>query len=49
MGLMLSEVITWYKKKNSKLMIFKVNFKKGYDTLSWDYLDYVMRALGFGA
>ncbi|GKB85929.1 putative RNA-directed DNA polymerase [Tanacetum coccineum] len=31
--LMLSEVIEWYKKQNEKLMIFKVNFEKAYDSV----------------
>ncbi|GKB58453.1 putative RNA-directed DNA polymerase, eukaryota, reverse transcriptase zinc-binding domain protein [Tanacetum coccineum] len=33
--LMLSEVIDWYKKKNKKLLIFKVDFEKAYDSVSW--------------
>ncbi|GJV42753.1 RNA-directed DNA polymerase, eukaryota, reverse transcriptase zinc-binding domain protein [Tanacetum coccineum] len=31
--LMLSEVIDWYKKWNKKLMIFKVNFEKAFDSV----------------
>ncbi|GJY94381.1 RNA-directed DNA polymerase, eukaryota [Tanacetum coccineum] len=45
--LMLSEVIEWYKKKNKKLMIFKVDFEKAYDSVSWSYLDYVLIHFGF--
>ncbi|GKB71718.1 putative RNA-directed DNA polymerase, eukaryota, reverse transcriptase zinc-binding domain protein [Tanacetum coccineum] len=33
--LMLIEVIESYKKKNKKLIIFKVDFEKGYDSVSW--------------
>nr|GFA45593.1 transposon TX1 uncharacterized [Tanacetum cinerariifolium] len=46
-SLMVSEVMEWYKLKWKKLMIFKVNFKKAYDSLCWDYLDYVMERFGF--
>ncbi|GKE72148.1 RNA-directed DNA polymerase, eukaryota, partial [Tanacetum coccineum] len=46
--LMVSEVMEWYKFKRKKLMIFKVDFKKAYDSLCWDYLDYVMERFGFG-
>ncbi|GKE02633.1 RNA-directed DNA polymerase, eukaryota, partial [Tanacetum coccineum] len=40
-------VIKWYKKKNKKLMIFKVDFEKAYDSVSWSYLDYVLIHFGF--
>lgn len=46
--LMLNELIDWYKKKKLKLLIFKVDFEKTYDILSWEYVDNVMDALGFG-
>jgi len=46
---MLSEVIGWYKRKNKKLMIFKVDFEKAFDSLSWEYLDYMMENLVFGS
>ncbi|GKE37190.1 RNA-directed DNA polymerase, eukaryota, reverse transcriptase zinc-binding domain protein [Tanacetum coccineum] len=46
--LMVSEVMEWYKLKRKKLMIFKVDFKKAYESLCWEYLDYVMERFGFG-
>ncbi|GJR71793.1 RNA-directed DNA polymerase, eukaryota, reverse transcriptase zinc-binding domain protein [Tanacetum coccineum] len=46
--LMLSECIDWYKKKSKKLMIFKVNFEKAYNSISWKYLDFILQSLGFG-
>nr|GEX10654.1 RNA-directed DNA polymerase, eukaryota, reverse transcriptase zinc-binding domain protein [Tanacetum cinerariifolium] len=46
--LMVSEVMEWYKLKRKKLMIFKVDFEKAYDSLCWGYLDYVMERFGFG-
>ena len=46
--LMLSEVIEWYKYRKKKLMIFKVDLEKAYDSVSWKYLDYVLNQFGFG-
>ncbi|GJT60451.1 putative RNA-directed DNA polymerase, eukaryota, reverse transcriptase zinc-binding domain protein [Tanacetum coccineum] len=45
--LMLSELMAWYKKRNHKLMMFKVGFEKAYDTLSWKFLDHMLLDLGF--
>nr|GEU58908.1 RNA-directed DNA polymerase, eukaryota [Tanacetum cinerariifolium] len=47
--LMVSEIIEWYKKKNKKLMIFKVDFEKAFDSVSWNYLDFVLLHMGFGS
>nr|GEY46794.1 RNA-directed DNA polymerase, eukaryota, reverse transcriptase zinc-binding domain protein [Tanacetum cinerariifolium] len=46
--LMVSEIIDWYKKQNKNLMIFKVDFEKAFDSVSWRYLDYVLSQIGFG-
>ncbi|GKB82717.1 putative RNA-directed DNA polymerase, eukaryota, reverse transcriptase zinc-binding domain protein [Tanacetum coccineum] len=35
--------------KRKKLMVFKVDFEKVYDSLCWEYLDYVMSQFGFGS
>lgn len=40
---MVNEAITWVKKKKKKMLIFKVDFEKTFDTLNWNYLDDVMR------
>ncbi|GKA15089.1 putative RNA-directed DNA polymerase, eukaryota, reverse transcriptase zinc-binding domain protein [Tanacetum coccineum] len=49
-GLMvLSELMSWYKKKKKKLMLFKVDFEKAFDTVSWKYLDHMLLSLGFGS
>lgn len=29
-------------------MLFKVDFQKAYDSVSWEYLDRVLHAMGFG-
>ncbi|GKA30656.1 RNA-directed DNA polymerase, eukaryota, reverse transcriptase zinc-binding domain protein [Tanacetum coccineum] len=46
--LMVSEIIEWYKKRNKKLMIFKVDFEKAFDSISWNYLDFILSQMGFG-
>nr|GEX47874.1 putative RNA-directed DNA polymerase, eukaryota, reverse transcriptase zinc-binding domain protein [Tanacetum cinerariifolium] len=46
--LMLSEIIDWYKNRKKKMMIFKVDFEKAYDSVNWTYLDYVLIQFGFG-
>ncbi|GKB48040.1 RNA-directed DNA polymerase, eukaryota, reverse transcriptase zinc-binding domain protein [Tanacetum coccineum] len=42
--LILSEIVEWFKKK---LLIFKVDFEKTFDSMSWKYLDFVLFNLGF--
>ncbi|GKC45535.1 putative RNA-directed DNA polymerase, eukaryota, reverse transcriptase zinc-binding domain protein [Tanacetum coccineum] len=46
--LILSEIIDWYKIRNKKLLLFKVDFEKDFDSVSWRYLDHIMCMLGFG-
>ncbi|GKA17777.1 putative RNA-directed DNA polymerase, eukaryota, reverse transcriptase zinc-binding domain protein [Tanacetum coccineum] len=47
--LILSEVIDWFKRINKKMFIFKMDFEKAFDSVSWKYLDYVLLSLGFGS
>nr|GEV44529.1 RNA-directed DNA polymerase, eukaryota [Tanacetum cinerariifolium] len=47
--LMLSKLVAWYKRRNHKLMMFKVDFEKAYDTVSWKFLDRMLSTLGFGS
>nr|GEX04653.1 RNA-directed DNA polymerase, eukaryota, reverse transcriptase zinc-binding domain protein [Tanacetum cinerariifolium] len=35
--LMLSEIMDWYKQRNKKMMIFKVDFKKAFDLVNWNH------------
>ncbi|GJY06599.1 RNA-directed DNA polymerase, eukaryota [Tanacetum coccineum] len=46
--LILNEILAWYQERNKKLMVFKVDFEKAFDSLCWDFLDLVMEKLGFG-
>ncbi|GJT85864.1 putative RNA-directed DNA polymerase, eukaryota, reverse transcriptase zinc-binding domain protein, partial [Tanacetum coccineum] len=47
--LILSEIVEWFKKKKKKLLIFKVDFEKAFNSVSWIYLDFVLLNLGFGS
>ncbi|XP_071686617.1 secreted RxLR effector protein 78-like [Rutidosis leptorrhynchoides] len=44
----LNETMEWCKKRKEKLMIFKIDFEKAYDTVPWDFLNYMLNLLGFG-
>nr|GEZ60989.1 RNA-directed DNA polymerase, eukaryota, reverse transcriptase zinc-binding domain protein [Tanacetum cinerariifolium] len=46
--LILNEVMEWYRLRKRRLIIFKVDFKKAYDSLIWEFLDSVMAELRFG-
>ncbi|GJX55522.1 RNA-directed DNA polymerase, eukaryota [Tanacetum coccineum] len=45
----LNEILSWCKYKNSKAMIFKIDFEKAFDSVRWDYLDSILHNFGFGA
>ncbi|GJX51872.1 RNA-directed DNA polymerase, eukaryota, reverse transcriptase zinc-binding domain protein [Tanacetum coccineum] len=47
--LILNEVMAWYRKCKKQLMIFKVDFEKAFDSLSWDFLDLVIDKLSFSS
>nr|GEX05916.1 RNA-directed DNA polymerase, eukaryota [Tanacetum cinerariifolium] len=45
----LNELLSWCKFKKLHGMIFKVDFKKDFDYVNWDYLDKTLKAFGFGS
>nr|GEU98379.1 hypothetical protein [Tanacetum cinerariifolium] len=46
--LIVNELISWSKKHKSKLMIFKVDFEKAFDSIHWNTLDNVIIRMGIG-
>nr|GEX06540.1 putative reverse transcriptase, RNA-dependent DNA polymerase [Tanacetum cinerariifolium] len=46
--LIINDVISWTKKVNGKLMIFKVDFEKSFDSINWDFIHDGMDQMGFG-
>ncbi|GJX56798.1 RNA-directed DNA polymerase, eukaryota, reverse transcriptase zinc-binding domain protein [Tanacetum coccineum] len=45
---LIPKAIDWYKKRKKKMLLFKVDFEKAFDSVSWRYLDYMLCKLGFG-
>nr|GFA30825.1 cysteine-rich receptor-like protein kinase [Tanacetum cinerariifolium] len=43
----LNELVQWCKKKKKQPLVFKVDFEKTYDSVTWDHLDDIMRKFGF--
>lgn len=46
--LVFNKVISWCNKSRKKALIFKFEFEKAYDLVSWDLLYKVMEFMGFG-
>ncbi|GKB76709.1 putative RNA-directed DNA polymerase [Tanacetum coccineum] len=46
--LIINEVISWTKKVNGKLMIFKVDFEKAFDSINWNFINAIIGQMGFG-
>nr|GEX25757.1 RNA-directed DNA polymerase, eukaryota [Tanacetum cinerariifolium] len=41
----LNEILQWCKIKKKQSLIFKVDFKKAYDSVRWDFLDDILKFL----
>ena len=44
---LLNEVVSWCKGSKNPPFVFKVDFEKAFDSLSWDYLLEIMHFMGF--
>ncbi|XP_071709006.1 uncharacterized protein [Rutidosis leptorrhynchoides] len=47
-ALIANETVDYLKHKKSKRLVFKVDFKKAFDSLSWEFLMEIMGIMGFG-
>ncbi|GAU34591.1 hypothetical protein TSUD_15060 [Trifolium subterraneum] len=45
--LAINEVVDWVKKTKKECLVFKVDFEKAYDSVSWSFLEYMLRRFGF--
>ncbi|MCH93399.1 LINE-1 reverse transcriptase like [Trifolium medium] len=45
--LVVNELIDFAKRRKDKCLMFKVDFERAYDTVSWNYLEYMMRRMRF--
>jgi len=45
--LVANEVLEEYKRKRKSCVFFKVDYEKAYDSVSWDFIYYMLRRLGF--
>lgn len=46
--LVATEAVEDYRKRGKRGVILKVDFKKAYDHVNWDFLDFVLEKKGFG-
>nr|GEV33091.1 RNA-directed DNA polymerase, eukaryota, reverse transcriptase zinc-binding domain protein [Tanacetum cinerariifolium] len=44
----LNEELQWCKIKKKQSLIFNVDFEKAYDFVRWDFLDDILKKIGFG-
>ncbi|GKV00002.1 hypothetical protein SLEP1_g12766 [Rubroshorea leprosula] len=44
-----NEVIEEVRRKKKSSFLFKVDFEKAYDKVSWDFIDYMLMRMGFAA
>lgn len=45
---MVNEIYSWAKKTNKKILLFKVDFEKAFDSINWNFLDSNLMQMGFG-
>ena len=46
--LVANEAMEDYRRGNRKGLVFKIDFEKAYDNVSWDFLDFVLQKKNFG-
>ncbi|XP_058761237.1 uncharacterized protein LOC131634589 [Vicia villosa] len=45
---MVNEILDWAKRKKKGCLLLKVDFEKAYDSVSWNYLRWILVKMGFG-
>ncbi|RZB71032.1 LINE-1 retrotransposable element ORF2 protein [Glycine soja] len=45
--LMINEVVDLAKRRKDECLLFKVDFEKAYDSVSWSFLTYMLNKMGF--
>ncbi|GKA35181.1 putative RNA-directed DNA polymerase, eukaryota, reverse transcriptase zinc-binding domain protein [Tanacetum coccineum] len=48
-NLIANDIVNYAKKKKLKLLLFKVDFEKAFDSVNWKFLIDIMSQIGFGA
>lgn len=46
--LIVNEICSWAKKVKRKVLLFKVDFDKAFDSINWGFLDSNLKIMGFG-
>ena len=46
--LVANEVVEDYRRGHKEGFVFKINFEKAYDNVSWDFLEFVLQKKNFG-
>lgn len=42
-----NEAVRWMKKQKQPGALFKVNFRKAYDSLKWCFIEHMLKQVGF--
>lgn len=45
--LIANEIVRWFATKKKKLLLFKANFAKAFDSINWNFLDSIMKQMNF--
>lgn len=46
--LIINELCSWAKKTKEKMLLFKVDLNKAFDSVNWGFLDHIQMQMGFG-
>lgn len=47
--LIVNELCSWVKRTDRKMLLFKADFNKAFDSVNWEYLDSIMEQMNFGS